>query len=424
MHEPPYLTVGTDVSAKYRGAFCEAKIKTAKRLVKAKVTFKPSSSAAEVHDEHIRGALKVGAVVEARNQDGIYQEATITKLTDASLYTVVFDDGDEKPLRRSSLCLKGARHFAESETLDRLPLTNPEHFGTPVIGKKGNRRGRRSNPIQEEESSSSSSEEEEGDQQQNEELYGKVVCVDGVVTSDKKRTTWYPALVISPDCHDDVTLKKDNVFSHGAHCDPVVAVCVFHTALDAAWDFQRDRTVPNTWRTEVKDESSSSEDDDEEEEEEQEEEASSEEEEEEVEPFPEEKDNFLQQLYKFMEDRGTPINKRPVLGYRNLNLFKLYRLVHQLGGFDNIESGSVWKQVYQDLGIPVLNSAAGYNVKCAYRKYVHPSEALSQRDDDSESKPGHKIKTKTNDDKNYKKENDKKKNNKITKKLNYNNKVI
>uniref|UniRef100_A0A8C2J317 Uncharacterized protein n=1 Tax=Cyprinus carpio TaxID=7962 RepID=A0A8C2J317_CYPCA len=88
MHEPPYLTVGTDVSAKYRGAFCEAKIKTAKRLVKAKVTFKPSSSTAEVHDEHIRGALKVGAVVEARNQDGIYQEATITKLTDASLYTV------------------------------------------------------------------------------------------------------------------------------------------------------------------------------------------------------------------------------------------------------------------------------------------------------------------------------------------------
>ena len=36
--------------------------------------------------------------------------------------------------------------------------------------------------------------------------------------------------------------------------------------------------------------------------------------------------------------------------------------------FEQIESGAVWKQVYQDLGIPVLNSAAGYNVKCAYRK--------------------------------------------------------
>uniref|UniRef100_A0A3B3QRD0 Tudor domain-containing protein n=1 Tax=Paramormyrops kingsleyae TaxID=1676925 RepID=A0A3B3QRD0_9TELE len=58
---------------------------------------------------------QVGAVVEVRNQDGTYQEATINKLTDASVYTVVFDDGDEKTLRRSSLCLKGARHFAESE---------------------------------------------------------------------------------------------------------------------------------------------------------------------------------------------------------------------------------------------------------------------------------------------------------------------
>uniref|UniRef100_UPI0037E76BFC AT-rich interactive domain-containing protein 4B isoform X2 n=1 Tax=Semicossyphus pulcher TaxID=241346 RepID=UPI0037E76BFC len=390
LEEPPYLTVGTDVSAKYRGAFCEAKIKTAKRLVKAKVTFKPDLSTAEVHDENIKGPLKVGAVVEVKNQDGVYQEATINKLTDASIYTVVFDDGDEKTLRRSSLCLKGARHFAESETLDRLPLTNPEHFGTPVIGKKGNR-GRRSNPIQEEELSSSSSEEEESDQRQNEDLFGKVVCVDGVVTGDKKKTTWYPALVISPDCHEDVTMKKDNIFVRSfkdgkfntvlrkdvreinGECPPK-ADAGLKPALDAALEFLQNFVVPSAWKTEVKEESSSSEDDDEDEEEEQEEDASGEDEEEEVEPFPEERENFLQQLYKFMEDRGTPINKRPVLGYRNLNLFKLYRLVHKLGGFDNIESGAVWKQVYQDLGIPILNSAAGYNVKCAYRKYLNGFE--------------------------------------------------
>ncbi|XP_069001140.1 AT-rich interactive domain-containing protein 4B isoform X4 [Embiotoca jacksoni] len=390
LEEPPYLTVGTDVSAKYRGAFCEAKIKTAKRLVKAKVTFKPDLSTAVVHDENIKGPLKVGAVVEVKNQDGVYQEATINKLTDASIYTVVFDDGDEKTLRRSSLCLKGARHFAESETLDRLPLTNPEHFGTPVIGKKGNR-GRRSNPIQEEELSSSSSEEEESDQRQNEDLFGKVVCVEGVTAGDKKKTTWYPALVISPDCHEDVTVKKDNIFVRSfkdgkfnmvlrkdvremnSDCPPK-ADAGLKPALDAALEFQQQLVVPGTWKTEVKEESSSSEEDDEDEEEEQEEDASGEEEEEEVEPFPEERENFLQQLYKFMEDRGTPINKRPVLGYRNLNLFKLYRLVHKLGGFDKIESGAVWKLVYQDLGIPVLNSAAGYNVKCAYRKYLYGFE--------------------------------------------------
>lgn len=31
---------------------------------------------------------QVGAVVEVKNQDGVYQEATINKLTDASIYTV------------------------------------------------------------------------------------------------------------------------------------------------------------------------------------------------------------------------------------------------------------------------------------------------------------------------------------------------
>ena len=28
---------------------------------------------------------------------------------------IVFDDGDERTLKRSSLCLKGGRHYSESE---------------------------------------------------------------------------------------------------------------------------------------------------------------------------------------------------------------------------------------------------------------------------------------------------------------------
>lgn len=37
-------------------------------------------------------------------------------------------------------------------------------------------------------------------------------------------------------------------------------------------------------------------------------------------------------LFSFMSLTGTPINKPPVLGYKDLNLFKLFRLVYQLGG--------------------------------------------------------------------------------------------
>ncbi|KAL8168741.1 UNVERIFIED_CONTAM: hypothetical protein K2H54_015327 [Gekko kuhli] len=103
-----------------------------------------------------------------------------------------FDDGDERTLRRTSLCLKGERHFAESETLDQLPLTNPEHFGTPVIGKKSNRGRRSSLPVNEDEKEEESSEEEDDDKRRlNDELLGKVVSV----TSSPEKTDGYPALI-------------------------------------------------------------------------------------------------------------------------------------------------------------------------------------------------------------------------------------
>lgn len=35
--DPPYLVVGTEVSAKYKGAFCEAKVRKVVRTVKCKV---------------------------------------------------------------------------------------------------------------------------------------------------------------------------------------------------------------------------------------------------------------------------------------------------------------------------------------------------------------------------------------------------
>uniref|UniRef100_A0A671LGC7 AT rich interactive domain 4A (RBP1-like) n=1 Tax=Sinocyclocheilus anshuiensis TaxID=1608454 RepID=A0A671LGC7_9TELE len=297
--EPAYLTVGTDVSAKYRGAFCEAKIKTVKRIVKVKVVLKGDSTSQVVQDDQVKGPLRVGSTVEVKSPEGRHSEAVISKLTDASWYTVVFDDGDEKTLRRTSLCLKGERHFAESETLDQLPLTNPEHFGTPVIGKKTNR-GRRSSQA-----------------------------------------------VLKPFS------SNNELIDYGT---PIL--------------------VPDNWKVNLSEilESSSSDEEDDDEDGEGKKGEEEEKEPEPEEPDPEERDHFLQQLYKFMEDRGTPINKPPVLGYKDLNLFKLFRLVHVHGGCDNIESGSIWKQIYMDLGIPVLNSAASYNVKTAYRKYLYGFE--------------------------------------------------
>uniref|UniRef100_A0AAR2J7G3 ARID domain-containing protein n=1 Tax=Pygocentrus nattereri TaxID=42514 RepID=A0AAR2J7G3_PYGNA len=348
--EPAYLTVGTDVSAKYRGAFCEAKIKTVKRMVKVKVNYNDTLLYIMVYVifMYVSSCCQVGSTVEVKSPEGVFSEAVISKLTDASWYTVVFDDGDEKTLRRTSLCLKGERHFAESETLDQLPLTNPEHFGTPVIGKKTNRGRRSSQAVAEEEKESSSSEEEDDDRRRlNDDLLGKVAFIQ----TGPERASWYHALVVSPSCNDDLTVKKDQ--------------CLVRSFT---------KKVPDGWKMDMSEILESSSSDDGEGKESEEEEKEPEPEEPDDEPDPEERDHFLQQLYKFMEDRGTPINKPPVLGYKDLNLFKLFRLVYQHGGCDSIESGSIWKQVYMDLGIPVLNSAASYNVKTAYRKYLYGFE--------------------------------------------------
>ncbi|XP_077395888.1 AT-rich interactive domain-containing protein 4A [Festucalex cinctus] len=398
--EPASLTVGTDVSAKYRGAFCEAKIKIVKRLVKVKVTLKGENTSQVVHDDQVKGPLRVGSTVEVKTNEGACSEAVISKLTDASLYTVVFDDGDEKTLRRSSLCLKGERHFAESETLDQLPLTNPEHFGTPVIGKKSNRRRRSSQAVAGEENESSSSDEDEDDSRRlNDDLLGKVCSVK----KEEMPASCFLALVVSPSCNDEVVVKKDQClvrsFSDSKfftvsrrNMHPLNSISINKSELsntrgfEAAQAFARRREVPEVWKmdmSQILDSSTSDDDAGEEEEKESEDDDDDDDDdmdeeekrkklikEPEEEPDPEERDHFLQQLYKFMEDRGTPINKPPVLGYKDLNLFKLFRLVFQHGGCRKIESGSEWKQIYMDLGIPILNSAAAYNVKTAYKKYL------------------------------------------------------
>lgn len=40
----------------------------------------------------------------------------------------------------------------------------------------------------------------------------------------------------------------------------------------------------------------------------------------------EEKDHFVAQLYKFMDDRGTPLNRNPTIANRDIDLYRLFRV--------------------------------------------------------------------------------------------------
>ncbi|KYN42901.1 AT-rich interactive domain-containing protein 4B, partial [Trachymyrmex septentrionalis] len=391
--DPPSLSVGTEVSAKYKGAFCEAKIRKVVRSVKCRVTYKPQGlGTATVADDQIRGTLRVGASVEVKHVDRKeLVEATITKIQDCSQYTVVFDDGDITTLRRTALCLKSGRHFAESETLDQLPLTHPEHFGNPVIG---GRRGRRSRQAQDESSededspprgardSASSGGAKEG--METEPEIGRVVCVE--LGDKKKKDNWFPGLVVAPTAQDTVrirvrddylvrsfkdaryyTVPKKEATEFTKELVNKVENSTLKVAVEKALLFLEKNELPPHWdrdslfgnsvssgNSDYDGELDSDSSDDE--------------------PR-EEKDHFVAQLYKFMDDRGTPINVCPMIGNEDIDLYRLFRAVYKLGGYNRVTNQNQWKAVTRRLGFSMQNSTSLYNlVKQAYKKVLHSFE--------------------------------------------------
>merc|ERR1712066_815957 len=185
--DPAFLAIGTQVSAKYKGAYCEAKVKTVDKSIKIRVSLRgahgTTGPSLNIRDKDIvsingDGNLVTNAVIKLKHPDtNETVEATVKQIQDQSKYTVIFDDGDIATLRRNALCMKSGKHFNASESLDNLPLTHPEHFGTPV----GSRRRRFGEEYEEEEDEDSSDDEAESVPYISK--LGTVVCVE---VSDKK----------------------------------------------------------------------------------------------------------------------------------------------------------------------------------------------------------------------------------------------
>ncbi|TDG39500.1 hypothetical protein AWZ03_014078 [Drosophila navojoa] len=379
--DPPSLPVGTEVSAKYKGAFCEAKVSKVVRNIKVKVAYKQGLGSGIVSDDAIKappGQLRVGAVVEVRHPDRKENvEATITKIQDCSQYTVVFDDGDITTLRRTALCLKSGRHFNESETLDQLPLTHPEHFGNPVVG---GRRGRRRGQLND----GSSDDDDESDAKEvvneKEEHIGKVVCVE-TESKKKDKEKWFPALVVAPTAqvskqatvrirvkdeylvrsfkdgrYYTVPKKEANEFTREmASKQDVPAVKAAFEFLDSSklpahWDRDSLFGLSNLTSDDEGEIDSDSSDD---------------------EPH-EEKDRFVAQLYKYMDDRGTPLNKVPSIQSRDVDLYRLFRAVQKRGGYNRVTAKNQWKVIAMRLGFTPCTLSVMNLVKQAYKKFLQP----------------------------------------------------
>ncbi|XP_053613288.1 AT-rich interactive domain-containing protein 4A isoform X2 [Plodia interpunctella] len=365
--DPPFLPVGTDVSAKYKGAFCEAKIKKVVRNIKCKVTLKAGGGTITVNDDVIKGTLRVGSTVEVKQdpkKDAM--EAVIAKIQDCSQYTVVFDDGDITTLRRSALCLKSGRHFNESETLDQLPLTHPEHFSTPVIA---GRRGRRGRAQSDESDGSGPCSRPVKESSEREPHVGRVVLVEAAAGAERRRPHQpaFPALVVAPTAQ--IKVKEDYLvrsFKDGRYYTvPKKEAREFRAGsaplewagVSAALQYLNQGVLPPHWdRDTLFHEANNTSDD------------SSDDE-----PR-EEKDHFVAQLYKFMDDRGTPLNRNPTIANRDIDLYRLFRVVQKLGGYNRVTNQNQWKSIADKMGFHPVTTNITNLCKQAYKKFLHSFE--------------------------------------------------
>ena len=85
---PAYLAIGTEVSAKYKGAFCEARVRKVDKEVKVRVNFKGFGLGnATLSDEYVQADVPLanGLAVKARHPEKQeYLDAVITQIKDQS----------------------------------------------------------------------------------------------------------------------------------------------------------------------------------------------------------------------------------------------------------------------------------------------------------------------------------------------------
>ncbi|XP_065557930.1 trithorax group protein osa-like isoform X1 [Artemia franciscana] len=76
---------------------------------------------------------------------------------------------------------------------------------------------------------------------------------------------------------------------------------------------------------------------------------------------------FVDQLLRFMEDEGHPITSCPSISKNPLDLFKLYIMVRERGGFIEVTKNKTWKDIAGQLGIGASSSAA-YTLRKHYTR--------------------------------------------------------
>jgi len=87
---------------------------------------------------------------------------------------------------------------------------------------------------------------------------------------------------------------------------------------------------------------------------------------------------FLDELFAFMQKRGTPINRLPIMAKQVLDLYELYNLVVARGGLVEVINKKQWQEIIKGLGLPSSITSAAFTLRTQYTKYLYPLECKLQ----------------------------------------------
>ncbi|XP_017878224.1 protein dead ringer isoform X2 [Ceratina calcarata] len=88
---------------------------------------------------------------------------------------------------------------------------------------------------------------------------------------------------------------------------------------------------------------------------------------------------FLDDLFTFMQKKGSPINRLPIMAKSVLDLYELYNLVIARGGLVDVINKKLWQEIIKGLHLPSSITSAAFTLRTQYMKYLYPYECEKRR---------------------------------------------
>ncbi|KRY20538.1 Iron-sulfur cluster assembly enzyme ISCU, mitochondrial [Trichinella patagoniensis] len=394
--DPLFFPIGSEVSARFKGSFCQAIVKAIVPHLYCKI--QSNGTYFEVELNNVIGDVKVGNQVWFRNPyNGNYNRGVIKVVKDKSDYTVDFDDGDEQTLRRHQLCLRASSSPAPMESQVR---SDAGSSGARVLQFAASSGG---------DSGTSTTSDVSAPVDANL-VVGAVVIVQRnlpdlqqlIGESVDLTNQCFPALVVTPSAapHLHCQSTTDHVVRSFITGELSVVTAsevrsidewqgrelesfVLRRGLENAKVYLEQGKLPCGWDKDVllaagtsavrdvsgelsagEDTSKTTESSD----------VDSEEE-----TNDEDRDHFVACLYKFMDERNTPINKCPMLAGKDLDLYHFYRKVMRAGGYTRVNNKNLWKVITDKMSHSLGVNLTVKSVRVAYESFLLSFENFTRK---------------------------------------------